>query len=83
MFFLYQQLRQFMINAAPGGKCLEINANQDQYFITNLSIQSSTKNGYRCTGNVSGWTACTYLTQSPKRKAWSIPTELKKESEFL
>jgi len=46
-------------------------------------VLSTTKNGYKCTGNVSGWTACTYLTQKPARKMWLIPTDLRKESDFL
>lgn len=46
-------------------------------------VLSSTKNGYKCTGNISGWTACTYLTQKPERRNWIIPSDLKKENDFL
>ncbi|XP_047140981.1 poly [ADP-ribose] polymerase 1 isoform X1 [Hydra vulgaris] len=39
--------------------------------------------GYQCTGHVSGWTSCTFLTQTPKRKKWHIPKELLLENDFL
>jgi len=46
-----------------------------------VNFFSSTKGGYKCTGNISGWTSCTYLTQTPKRKMWVVPEEL--ENDFL
>lgn len=33
--------------------------------------------GYKCTGNVTEWTKCEYVTQDPKRKKCSVPEELK------
>ncbi|XP_061405854.1 poly [ADP-ribose] polymerase 1 [Lethenteron reissneri] len=32
---------------------------------------------YRCTGNISGWTKCTFSTKTPKRNEWIIPKEFK------
>ncbi|XP_032677618.1 poly [ADP-ribose] polymerase [Odontomachus brunneus] len=34
--------------------------------------------GYKCTGNVTEWTKCEYVTQEPKRKKCEIPSDLKK-----
>ncbi|KAM0731843.1 Poly [ADP-ribose] polymerase [Formica fusca] len=34
--------------------------------------------GYKCTGNVTEWTKCDYVTQDPKRKKCEIPSEMKK-----
>ncbi|CAI9730721.1 [ADP-ribose] polymerase 1-like [Octopus vulgaris] len=31
--------------------------------------------GYRCTGNITSWTKCFYVTRTPKRKAFKIPSE--------
>ena len=31
--------------------------------------------GYYCTGNISGWTKCTYMTRNPKRSAFKVPAE--------
>lgn len=33
--------------------------------------------GYKCTGNITEWTRCEYVTQDPKRKKCSIPEDLK------
>ncbi|XP_073951356.1 poly-(ADP-ribose) polymerase [Choristoneura fumiferana] len=38
--------------------------------------------GYKCTGNVSEWTKCSYVTQDPKRKAMKVPKEFKESSAF-
>lgn len=38
---------------------------------------------YQCTGNISGWTKCTVATTEVKRRKWTIPSELKKEFNFL
>ncbi|XP_070152287.1 poly [ADP-ribose] polymerase [Polyergus mexicanus] len=35
--------------------------------------------GYKCTGNVTEWTKCDYVTQDPKRKKCEIPSEMKKK----
>lgn len=39
--------------------------------------------GYCCTGNLTGWTKCTFVTKQPKREKWTILKELKEESDFL
>jgi len=39
--------------------------------------------GYCCTGNLTGWTKCTFVTKQPKRATWKISDELKEESDFL
>lgn len=39
--------------------------------------------GYACTGNISGWTRCVYVTHTPKRKMWKIPIDLKEDNDFL
>jgi len=39
--------------------------------------------GYTCTGNISGWTRCTYVTLKPKRRLWVIPEEYKEDNPFL
>lgn len=31
--------------------------------------------GYRCTGNLTSWTKCLYITRTPKRKPFKIPKE--------
>ncbi|XP_031827907.1 poly-(ADP-ribose) polymerase [Nomia melanderi] len=35
--------------------------------------------GYKCTGDITEWTKCENVTQDPKRKKISIPSELKEE----
>lgn len=35
--------------------------------------------GYKCTGNVTEWTKCDYVTQDPKRKKCEIPSDMKKK----
>lgn len=39
--------------------------------------------GYSCTGNLTGWTKCMFVTKQPKRDTWEISEELKEESDFL
>ena len=39
--------------------------------------------GYCCTGNLTGWTKCTFVTKQPKREKWNVSKELKEESDFL
>ncbi|XP_022328673.2 poly [ADP-ribose] polymerase 1-like isoform X1 [Crassostrea virginica] len=31
--------------------------------------------GYKCTGSVTEWTKCMYITKTPKRKAFKVPSE--------
>ena len=31
--------------------------------------------GYKCTGNVTEWTKCQYITKIPSRKAFKVPKE--------
>lgn len=31
--------------------------------------------GYNCTGSVTEWTKCMYITKIPKRKAFKVPKE--------
>ncbi|XP_031566693.1 poly [ADP-ribose] polymerase 1-like [Actinia tenebrosa] len=38
---------------------------------------------YGCTGNMSEWTKCMFVTQDPKRANWVISKELKEEVEYL
>ncbi|KAM7298231.1 poly [ADP-ribose] polymerase 1 [Ixodes scapularis] len=38
---------------------------------------------YACTGNISGWTKCQYLTQDPQRTAFKVPPEFKEAYPFL
>jgi len=33
--------------------------------------------GYKCTGSVTEWTKCEYVTQDPKRKKCQIPSDMK------
>ncbi|KZC08363.1 PREDICTED: poly [ADP-ribose] polymerase [Dufourea novaeangliae] len=35
--------------------------------------------GYKCTGDMTEWTKCEYVTHDPKRKKCSIPSDLKQE----
>ncbi|XP_037299289.1 poly [ADP-ribose] polymerase [Manduca sexta] len=37
---------------------------------------------YKCTGDISEWTKCSYTTQNPERKALKIPTEFKEMPVF-
>ena len=39
--------------------------------------------GYICTGNITEWAKCIYQTQTPKRRAFFIPDELKEKHVFL
>lgn len=34
-----------------------------------------TPEGYKCTGNVTEWTKCMFMTKTPKRKAFKVPKE--------
>ncbi|CAG9783197.1 unnamed protein product [Diatraea saccharalis] len=38
--------------------------------------------GYKCTGNISEWTKCSFVTQNPKRKPMAVPKAFKKSSVF-
>ncbi|KAJ8732599.1 hypothetical protein PYW07_015198 [Mythimna separata] len=38
--------------------------------------------GYKCTGNISEWTKCSYVTQNPKRKPMTVPKAYKEGSIF-
>jgi len=38
---------------------------------------------YRCTGDVTEWTKCSYTTTSPTRKPFDIPTDIKTEYDAL
>lgn len=33
--------------------------------------------GYKCSGDLTEWTKCEYITQDPKRKTIAIPSDLK------
>lgn len=35
--------------------------------------------GYKCTGNVTEWAKCEYVTQDPKRKKCEIPSDMKED----
>ncbi|XP_014489527.1 PREDICTED: poly [ADP-ribose] polymerase [Dinoponera quadriceps] len=35
--------------------------------------------GYKCTGNITEWTKCEYVTQEPKRKKCEIPIDMKED----
>ncbi|EFN84955.1 poly [ADP-ribose] polymerase [Harpegnathos saltator] len=35
--------------------------------------------GYKCTGNITEWTKCEYVTQEPKRKKSEIPSDMKED----
>ncbi|CAK1553493.1 unnamed protein product [Leptosia nina] len=37
---------------------------------------------YRCTGNISEWTKCSYTTRNPKRKPMAVPSAYKDGSAF-
>lgn len=39
--------------------------------------------GYTCSGNISAWTRCTYVTKEPKRTVWMIPEDIKSDNAFL
>lgn len=41
------------------------------------------REGYRCTGNMSEWTKCTYITKDVKRQKFEVPSDLKDEYDFL
>lgn len=38
---------------------------------------------YRCSGNLTEWTRCQFVTRHPEREPFKIPDELKEEHEFL
>lgn len=38
---------------------------------------------YVCTGNISGWTKCSFSTKTPDRALWKIPQELSDASDEL
>ncbi|XP_035211532.1 poly [ADP-ribose] polymerase 1-like [Stegodyphus dumicola] len=39
--------------------------------------------GYHCSGDVTEWTKCQYVTKSPEREMFKIPKEFKEEYDFL
>ncbi|XP_077528678.1 poly-(ADP-ribose) polymerase [Haemaphysalis longicornis] len=39
--------------------------------------------GYVCTGNISGWTKCSYVTLEPVRTPFKVPPEFKESYPFL
>ncbi|XP_046754057.1 poly [ADP-ribose] polymerase [Diprion similis] len=39
--------------------------------------------GYMCTGDITEWTKCEYVTQDPKRSKFVVPAVLKEEHPFL
>ncbi|XP_067018725.1 poly [ADP-ribose] polymerase 1-like [Acropora muricata] len=39
--------------------------------------------GYCCTGNLTAWTKCMFVTKDPKRASWKISDDLKEASDFL
>lgn len=39
--------------------------------------------GYCCTGNLTAWTKCMFVTREPKRAKWKISDDLKEASDFL
>ena len=39
--------------------------------------------GYRCQGDLSEWTKCQVVTQSPARREFKIPADYKQEYDFL
>ncbi|KAM7430085.1 Poly [ADP-ribose] polymerase 1 [Porites harrisoni] len=39
--------------------------------------------GYCCTGNLTAWTKCMFVTKQPKRTQWKISDDLKGGSDFL
>ncbi len=38
---------------------------------------------YRCTGDVTEWTKCSYSTTTPTRKPFDIPNDIKTEYDAL
>lgn len=38
---------------------------------------------YRCTGDVTEWTKCSYSTRTPTRKRFEIPDDIKQEYDAL
>jgi len=38
---------------------------------------------YRCTGDVTEWTKCSYSTTTPTRKVFDIPDDIKTEYDAL
>ncbi|XP_054714565.1 poly [ADP-ribose] polymerase 1-like [Uloborus diversus] len=38
---------------------------------------------YRCSGNLTEWTKCQYVSKYPERKLFKVPEEMKEEFEFL
>jgi poly [ADP-ribose] polymerase len=38
---------------------------------------------YRCTGDVTEWTKCSYSTTTPTRKPFDIPDDIKTEYDAL
>ena len=48
-------------------------------FYVSLNLRSD---GYHCTGNLSEWTKCSFMTRTPKRVAFKIPKEYN-DVEFL
>ena len=47
------------------------------------NLRSSAVGAYVCTGNISGWTKCSFLTKTPNKVPWKIPQELKDASPEL
>lgn len=41
------------------------------------------EDGYHCTGNVTGWTKCAFVTKTPNRKPFKIPKQYLEDFDFL
>jgi len=42
-----------------------------------LFVSSGSEQGYSCTGNVTEWTKCLNIVQTPARRAFKVPKEFK------
>ena len=51
-------------------------------FLLLFELFGCSGDGYRCTGNMTEWTKCMYITMTPARKAFKIPEEYH-DVEFL
>uniref|UniRef100_T1IQQ9 Poly [ADP-ribose] polymerase n=1 Tax=Strigamia maritima TaxID=126957 RepID=T1IQQ9_STRMM len=39
--------------------------------------------GYKCHGNMTEWTKCTFVTKNPEREPFTVPGEMKEKFDFL
>lgn len=86
-----QELLEFNSQDVPPGESRILDLLSDCMTFGNLGRCPECKEGqlklrtegYACTGNISGWTKCLYVTQEPVRTPFKVPPEFAETYPFL